>query len=132
VTTKRRRKGAADATEPTGAAVPAPAVPDDACTAVEPSAAPVDAPVRLPAALQIRTVEATGAELRAALARGALRLDGAAVSRVDTAGLQLLVAAIASARAAGVATEWQATSPALIDGARQLGVGALLSLPAAG
>jgi anti-anti-sigma regulatory factor len=132
VTTKRRRKGAADAIEPTGAAVPAPAAPRDACSPVEPSAAPADAPVRLPAALQIRNVEATSAELRAALARGALRLDGAEVSRVDTAGLQLLVAAIATARTAGVAAEWQAASPALVDAARQLGVGALLSLPAAG
>jgi phospholipid transport system transporter-binding protein len=91
----------------------------------------VDGLVRLEGALQIRGAAELVRRLRTAVDAGALRLDAAAVSQVDTAGLQALVAAVASARRTGDEPEWLAVSPSLADAARRLGVGTLLALPAA-
>jgi anti-anti-sigma regulatory factor len=116
----------------------------------EPSAgvvAPVEAPAAAPVApvapaapqsvclegsLLIRSAAELAARLREALGTGALRLDARGVTHVDTASLQLLVAAIATARRDGVAFEWLGASPALHEGARRLGLGAPLALPASG
>ncbi len=95
-------------------------------------AAASDGVVRLEGPLQIREAGELVARLRAAVGAGTLRLDAAAVTHVDTAGLQALVAAVASARRAGASPEWLAASRPLADAARRLGLVALLALPAAG
>lgn len=50
-------------------------------------------------------------DLRAALAAGAVAIDGAPVGRVDAAGIQLLYSFVATARARGVAVAWSGVSP---------------------
>lgn len=125
--TKRRKKAAE--TLPVGATDVVEAVP--AAAAPAPTVAPVDTAVRLPGNLQIRNADEVANLLRAALASRELRLDAADVSQVDTAGVQLLVAAIASAKRDGAKHQWLAASPTLRDAARRLGVEALLELPAA-
>ncbi len=137
---KRRTKAASTAADAAGPVLEAPAVESVSVAAAEAPAlvaaapaavAPADpATVRLPGALQIRGVDAVATSLRAALSGGALRLDGGDVAQVDTAGVQVIVAAIASARRDGVKREWLAASPPLRDAARRLGVDALLELPA--
>jgi anti-anti-sigma regulatory factor len=140
VASKRRTKAASKAADAAGPGLEAPAVADASVAAAEAvatepvrvaAAEPADpATVRLPGALQIRSVDGVATSLRAALGAGALRLDGGEVTQVDTAGVQVLVAAIASARRDGAKHEWLAASPALRDAARRLGVAALLELPA--
>jgi anti-anti-sigma regulatory factor len=60
-------------------------------------------------------------------------VDGGAVRRIDTAGLQLLVAFARGEAAAGRPLAWKAASPELVRCSRQLGLaGALgLDVPAA-
>lgn len=67
--------------------------------------------------------------LDAALRHGRpIMLDGAGVTGIDTAGLQLLAAFCTAARARGLAPRWMQTSAALRDGATALGLNALLAL----
>jgi anti-anti-sigma regulatory factor len=113
VTARRRTKAAAKS---------------GAAEAAEPAA---DTVLRLEGALQIRGAAELAARLRAAVGGGALRLDAAGVTQVDTAGLQALVAAMVSVRRAGAAPEWLAVSPSLHDAATRLGLGTLLALPPA-
>jgi phospholipid transport system transporter-binding protein len=61
--------------------------------------------------------------------RGAI-LDGSAVQRIDTAGLQLLVAFAQRQARAGRPLSWAAASPVLCEAGRRLGLAAVLSLPA--
>lgn len=126
--TKRRTKAASKAAE---AAVPGPVVPAEASAPAPAAVATGPVAVKLPSGLQIRNAGEVANLLRAALGSRDLRLDASDVSTVDTAGVQLLVAAIASARRAGAKHEWLAASPALRDAARRLGVEALLEMPAA-
>ena len=58
----------------------------------------------------------------------ALEIDGAAVARVDAAGLQALAAALARLSAAGVDCRWHAVSPALEGAARLAGLAPALAL----
>lgn len=58
-----------------------------------------------------------------------LVLDGASVERVDTAGLQLLVALVKSATAAGRPVTWTVCSPVLVKAAQRLGLAPALNLP---
>lgn len=60
-----------------------------------------------------------------------LRLDGSGVQRVDTAGLQLLVALARRRKVAGQPLSWTGVSPALLQGSTRLGLAALLGLPGA-
>lgn len=83
----------------------------------------------LPRSLDIAAVTSVAAQLLAALALGELAIDAGAVGKVDAAGLQLLCAAVVSARAAGAPVRWTAVSPALIGGARVLALSAALGLP---
>jgi anti-anti-sigma regulatory factor len=83
-------------------------------------------------ALSIRTAAKVAEDLRAALKSGAIRVDASAVEQVDSAGVQLLVAAIATAGARGAPFEWVAVSGALRDAAGHLGLSGALRLPAAG
>jgi anti-anti-sigma factor len=131
VAIKRRTKAASKAAE---AAEPGPAVP---VVAAAPESAPAAnvvqasvAAVKLPGGLQIRNADEVANLLRAAIATRELRIDAGDVSQVDTAGVQLLVAAIATARRDGAEHEWLSASPSLRDAARRLGVEALLEMPA--
>lgn len=82
----------------------------------------------LPAELTIQAVAPLRDELLA-LPPGALQLDGAAVERVDAAGLQLLTALCQARR--DPPPDWQAPSAALREGARILHLAEVLGLPAA-
>lgn len=55
-------------------------------------------------------------------------LDGAAVSGIDTAGLQLLAVFCAAARARGLGARWLQASTPLRENAAMLGLSELLAL----
>lgn len=89
-----------------------------------------DGDVLLPAELRMSEAQALKTQLLAALAAdGALCLDAGAVSATDTSGLQLLLAAVRSARARGCEVRWRAVSPVLVRDAQQIGIAAELELP---
>lgn len=58
-------------------------------------------------------------------------LDGSCVERIDTAGLQLLVAFARHHAQHGKQLQWTAASPELLRGSRLLGLAQLLGLPSA-
>ena len=71
--------------------------------------------------------------LLASLDRGAATFDAGAVTMIDAAGLQLLCAAVATARGRGLAVRWTAVPERMRTAAVALGVAAHLGLePAAG
>jgi ABC-type transporter Mla MlaB component len=79
----------------------------------------------LPERLQVSQADALLGELKtAAVSSEALELDGSQVSKIDTAGLQLLVALTKTAPA----WSWRAASPALVEAGRLLGLSELLKL----
>jgi ABC-type transporter Mla MlaB component len=88
--------------------------------------------VALPASLVIRDVAEVAGRLRAALAGGALVVDASAVAAVDTAGLQLLLAAERSARERGIVARWLGASDTLRRAAAALGIQHALALGAGG
>ena len=88
--------------------------------------------VTLPASLAVRDVAEVAQRLRAAIAGGALVVDASAVAAVDTAGLQLLLAAERSARERGISTRWLGTSEVLKRAAAALGLGHAVGFAAGG
>jgi phospholipid transport system transporter-binding protein len=56
-------------------------------------------------------------------------VDGSAVERIDTAGLQLLLSFVKHQASRGKAVQWVASSPELIRGSQLLGIAGLLGLP---
>ena len=70
-------------------------------------------------------------ELRVALTRAALDLDGGAITRIDAAGAQLLQCVVLASRARGVAVGWTGASPTLVAAMRTLGLESLVGLPVA-
>jgi anti-anti-sigma regulatory factor len=117
--------------------VPAPVKPAKGATAPVPSAAPVNAPpavrsitVGLGDAIGMSDVGAIREKLGQALDNAkTILLDGAEVRVAHTAGLQLLLSFMQTARNRGVRVEWQAPSPALRDASRQLGMDSSLQFP---
>jgi ABC-type transporter Mla MlaB component len=93
-----------------------------------PAEAALDAP--LPGALTIRELGPLAARLRAAIDAGLTQIDASAVVTVDTAGVQLLVAATLGAARLGKELRWRAASPTLLQAATQLGLAASLGLAA--
>jgi phospholipid transport system transporter-binding protein len=80
----------------------------------------------------IRTINALQTELAERLDEsGPLQIDGTAVDRVDTAGLQLLAAFVRDLRAEARPVEWVGCSDALNKAAQALGLHAALCLPGA-
>jgi ABC-type transporter Mla MlaB component len=78
----------------------------------------------------IRTINALQTELAERLDEsGNVQIDGTAVDRVDTAGLQLLAAFVRDMRAEQRAVEWVGCSDALRKAATALGLDAALCLP---
>jgi ABC-type transporter Mla MlaB component len=77
----------------------------------------------------IRTITDLQAELAERLDEsGTVEIDGTAVDRVDTAGLQLLAAFVRDLRYDGRGVEWIGCSEALKKAAHSLGLSAALGL----
>ncbi|TCV94873.1 anti-anti-sigma regulatory factor [Luteibacter rhizovicinus] len=90
-----------------------------------PAAVVLDADLRIGAAPALRDI------LLTALASGKpVQIDGAGVTHVDTAGLQLLAAFSRDARARDLAPVWLAASDSLHKGVATLGLHELIELPA--
>ncbi len=126
----RRTKRAATAARPATARAKAAAV-----TTAPPAAAPTPVPVAgpaLPAALDIREIAATFEFLRSAVNCGIDSIDASRVTSVDTAGLQLLLAAGRTAAAHGRALRWVGASSSLVEAATKLGVAGVLGFATAG
>lgn len=86
--------------------------------------------LKLPPDLRIQSATTVRDRLLRALeGSGPLRLQGGAVERVDTAGVQLLVAAKAEAGRRGRELQLVAPSTALAEGLAGLGFASLFSLP---
>jgi phospholipid transport system transporter-binding protein len=60
----------------------------------------------------------------------AVTLDVTALQRIDTAGLQVIIAFIRERAGHGRPVEWQGTAPVLATAAQLLGLTSLLRLPA--
>ncbi|GIX21970.1 MAG: hypothetical protein KatS3mg121_0753 [Gammaproteobacteria bacterium] len=84
--------------------------------------------VRLPATLKIGEVRAFKEELTKRLDRERITLDGAAVERIDGAGLQLLAAFLRAVDARGGRAEWRRPSAALREAAARCGLADALKL----
>src|SRR5579871_921325 len=92
--------------------------------------APVDAPapttITLPAELSIAHLDSFRENFAATpLLHAKIDIDGSAVERIDTAGVQLLAAVVR----AGASLNWRAASPALVHAATILGLASWLGLP---
>lgn len=85
----------------------------------------------LPESLTIRDAREFVKTMREVCTHSVPLLDGSAVAEVDTAGLQVLVAAAVAARVAGPGLRWSATSPALQHAVDGFGLGACLGLETA-
>lgn len=86
--------------------------------------------VALPADFRLAVLDEIKASLIEAFDAPAVQLDGAAVERVDTAALQLLVAFRREAIARGQAPAWLGVSSAMHDAASVLDLAKTLELPA--
>ncbi len=86
--------------------------------------------IALPATLVIRDVRAYRVTLQEAIAAGITKLNGAALTQVDTAGLQLLAATVAAIRSAGKEPKWRGVSAELADAAACTDFSTALALPA--
>lgn len=79
--------------------------------------------VELPPALELRTAQSLKQALLEALARaGPLRIDAAAVVRVSTACVQILVAFVEAARQAGISVAFRHPSPPFLNALESLGL----------
>lgn len=86
--------------------------------------------VALPADFRLAELATVKSALIEAFDAPAVQLDGAAVERVDTAALQLLVAFRREAAARGLPPAWLGVSAAIRDAAGVLGLAQALELPA--
>jgi anti-anti-sigma regulatory factor len=88
--------------------------------------------LELPASVTIHGIRALHAEIQAQLRPGAsprrLVVDGSKVEEIDTAGLQLLLAARRSADAAGAGIEWRSLPVVLLRAAQSLALTDALGL----
>jgi anti-anti-sigma regulatory factor len=86
--------------------------------------------IGMPADLRIAAVDELRTTLRDALGAPQIVLDAAAVERVDTAALQLLVAFQRAAKQHARQVRWTGVSAPLEEAASQLGLAEALALPA--
>lgn len=84
--------------------------------------------ILLPRSFDIATVRTVATEIQDALAAGELTLDATETTKVDAAGLQVLCAAMATARSTGTRVVWKNVPAALRDGARTLALDSALDL----
>jgi anti-anti-sigma regulatory factor len=94
-----------------------PAAPEN-----EPAAKASTHSIALGDTLTIEQVGALHADLTGRLAERHVVLDAGSLTRVDTAGLQLLTAFIRTAEARGARIEWRAPQAALRECARRIGL----------
>jgi phospholipid transport system transporter-binding protein len=76
---------------------------------------------------------ADASSLKAGLAKlldesGSVALDVSAVQRIDTAGLQVIVAFVRERESLGRQVEWRGSAPALTSAAKLLGLSSFLKL----
>lgn len=91
---------------------------------------PSQAVIELPERLDIAGIAQFREHLATTMAVSReITLDGARLEQVDCAGMQLLVAFVADARAGGAALQWNNPSPPLTRAAQLLGLAGLLQLP---
>lgn len=88
------------------------------------------ATVPLPQSVTIDQMNALKDVIDAQLGAAIITLDATAVARIDTAGLQLLLAARREIEARGGEVCWQAVPEALTEAARQAGLDGDLELDA--
>jgi ABC-type transporter Mla MlaB component len=86
--------------------------------------------VNMPADCRIADVGELHTQLKGALGGSQIVLDGAAVERIDTAALQLLVVFQHEAKKRERQVQWAGASAPLYDAAGQLGLMEALALPA--
>ncbi|KQX95117.1 hypothetical protein ASD22_14610 [Rhodanobacter sp. Root480] len=118
---RTRQKGQGGAANPGAPEAPAVEVADEV-------AAPLT--LALPADFRIAAQAAFKQQLIDALDHDAIVLDGAAVERVDTAALQLLVVFQRELDARQRAPSWQSASTVLTEAAEVLGLTQTLKMPA--
>jgi anti-anti-sigma regulatory factor len=86
--------------------------------------------ISLPATLVIRDVRSYRSTLQEALAAGITKLNASTLTQVDTAGLQLLAAAVAAMRSSGKEPKWRGVTAELADAAASTDFSTALGLPA--
>ncbi|MEZ5498482.1 MAG: STAS domain-containing protein [Steroidobacteraceae bacterium] len=84
--------------------------------------------VVLPSQITIREAAKLRTQLLAALSQPSERVDGTQVSRIDTAGIQVILAYVQDRARAGRSVSWCAVSDALRDAAARLGLTQSLGL----
>jgi len=92
--------------------------------------APEQLTVTLPVDCRLAGLDDLVGPLQEAAGRARSTLDGSAVERIDTAGLQLLLAYRRAAAAQGHDTQWAGASDSLNEAADLLGLSSDLALPA--
>lgn len=85
----------------------------------------------LPGSVAIRNARELREQCLAQVSSPTMRVDAAAVSDVDTAGLQLMLAWQRAIVAAGGKFEWASVSPAFQDAAAAVGLSRELGMPGA-
>jgi anti-anti-sigma regulatory factor len=129
----RRSRSAARAAAPPPAAAGAPAAPLNGAATIASAPAPkacdvlavgpaAGGPLPLGASLSIREVGERAAQLRAQFAAGSAEVDAGMLESVDTAGLQLLLAAAAGARRRGLKLKLLGAERLNTGAARALGL----------
>jgi len=82
-----------------------------------------DSSLRLPEEISIQNVNEWRATLLEVLQNNsAVNIDAADLSRIDTAGLQLLTVFVTEMISAGKTLQWESSSRMLVTTARQLGL----------
>ena len=119
----RRGKSQARRVDVASTAAPAPL----ATAAAHEGAPPLDSCLRLGANLSIHEAGACLAQLRAALAGGLTEIDASALEAIDTAGMQLLLAAARAVQALGRRLRISHADKLLVATADALGLRAALA-----
>ena len=79
--------------------------------------------IECPSELDIASVGALHQQLLSALQTpGPLEIDGRAIQKIHTAALQLFLGFMSEARSQGLSAKWRDPSPAVLEGARLLGL----------
>lgn len=91
----------------------------------------VPAALALPANCSIRDAAQLKAALLELLPQAAVTIDAGALERIDTAGVQLLLAFTRDRAAKGFGIDWHGVNATLHDAANVLGLAGQLGLPAA-
>jgi anti-anti-sigma regulatory factor len=91
-------------------------------SAVSPATVPDQVVIALHDSLTIEHAAALHGELSRHLSAHDIVLDAAQVRRIDTAGVQLLVAFVCQAQQRGAAVSWRSTPPVLHEAWRRLGM----------